>query len=226
VPNSLKSVGTFFVLLGFVFGVCFIVVTPPFQVPDAQSHYLRAYEISEGELLGVNKMHKSGGYFPQQVFDMQNSFHYLQSPWNSSNWSAEKLSYWSIKYPLFKSEFQYTDSGQRAFHVVVGTNSYPPLLYIPWAAVMLLGRVVHLKLLFTYYICEFFNLLLFLYIGRKSILLVSTDISYLFALVLLSPMSLSLATSVNPNGILIALSSFLAGLFYKNVHEASRELSR
>ena len=47
--NELRNpIATAFVALSLVFGTLFAFLTPPFQVPDEPSHYLRAYAISEG----------------------------------------------------------------------------------------------------------------------------------------------------------------------------------
>ncbi len=40
-----------FLILGLLFGLAFVFVTPPFQVPDEYNHFFRAYEISQGKLL-------------------------------------------------------------------------------------------------------------------------------------------------------------------------------
>src|SRR5512134_828410 len=41
---------TVMLLLFFGFGTAFVLVTPPFQVPDEPSHFLRAYALSEGAI--------------------------------------------------------------------------------------------------------------------------------------------------------------------------------
>jgi hypothetical protein len=41
-----------FVLFALIFGILFIVVTPPFQVPDEGAHFSRAYQISQFHIIG------------------------------------------------------------------------------------------------------------------------------------------------------------------------------
>ena len=40
-------------LLGLVGAISMIVLTPPFQVPDEQEHFHRAYQLSELQLRGT-----------------------------------------------------------------------------------------------------------------------------------------------------------------------------
>ena len=37
-----------FLFLGGFFGIIFLLITPPFQVPDEFQHFLQAYNLSEG----------------------------------------------------------------------------------------------------------------------------------------------------------------------------------
>lgn len=39
-----------FLMLALVFGSVFVVLTPPWQVPDEHAHYMRAYTVAEGKL--------------------------------------------------------------------------------------------------------------------------------------------------------------------------------
>lgn len=40
-----------FLFLGLVFGVTFLMITPPFQVPDEPDHFLKAVQVSEGKII-------------------------------------------------------------------------------------------------------------------------------------------------------------------------------
>jgi len=37
-----------FLIVGFIFGVAILILTPPFQVPDEPQHFFRAFQLSEG----------------------------------------------------------------------------------------------------------------------------------------------------------------------------------
>jgi uncharacterized membrane protein len=56
-------------LLGIllVSGVCFVCVTPPFQVPDEPEHFYRAFEVSEGRLVSSARDGRSGDLLPSSL---------------------------------------------------------------------------------------------------------------------------------------------------------------
>lgn len=58
---------TFFIIIAAIFGVAFILITPPFEAPDEPVHFFRAYQISEGNL-SVDKIGNTyGGELPQSI---------------------------------------------------------------------------------------------------------------------------------------------------------------
>lgn len=59
----------FFVVTAFIFGSLFILITPPFQTPDEPTHFLRAYQVSEGQLKTNAAYYKNtpGDYFPVSI---------------------------------------------------------------------------------------------------------------------------------------------------------------
>ena len=41
-----------FLYFALVFGLSLLVIVPPFQAPDEQHHFFRAYQVSEGIMVG------------------------------------------------------------------------------------------------------------------------------------------------------------------------------
>ncbi|MBL4577677.1 MAG: DUF2142 domain-containing protein, partial [Flavobacteriales bacterium] len=62
-----------FLVLALIYGLSFLIVTPPFQVPDERNHFLKAYQISTGQLRGVKDMDRVGGYVPAALDIFSNS---------------------------------------------------------------------------------------------------------------------------------------------------------
>ena len=56
-----------FLTLGSIFGLSFIILTPPFQTPDESTHFLRAYHISTGHLTAIKQDSRVGGYIPHAI---------------------------------------------------------------------------------------------------------------------------------------------------------------
>src|SRR5262245_4035989 len=48
----------------FILGLSFLVVTPPFQVPDEYAHFLRAWHVLEGKALGQRVGTEAGDELP------------------------------------------------------------------------------------------------------------------------------------------------------------------
>ena len=62
-------------------GLCYLVLVPPFQVPDEQNHFYRSYQISEGMLfsrkigqLRPGGIHHTGGDLPKALSQLNNQF--------------------------------------------------------------------------------------------------------------------------------------------------------
>ena len=209
----LKNRSLVFFLIFIIISIPSIVFTPPFQVPDAITHYQRAYEVSEGELLGTNLSGVSGGYFTSNFYNFTTSFEYLQGPWSAFNLPKASLN--TVNTTSLISNGKKIDSGSKTFFPVLGVNSYPPLLYLPIAIILWLCRLLHLNLMFTYYMSELFNLIVFAIIAKGAIARLenfSTGLTQFVMFILFSPMVISLAGSVNPNGLIIALTTLLLSL--------------
>lgn len=58
-----------FLIIGLIFGILFLLVVPPFQVPDEPNHFFRAYQLSEGEIIGEKQDNNAGGLVPKSLVD-------------------------------------------------------------------------------------------------------------------------------------------------------------
>ncbi|MER3433396.1 MAG: hypothetical protein C4288_08190 [Leptolyngbya sp. ERB_1_1] len=48
----IKSPERAFLILSLIFGMMFIIALAPFQSPDEPAHFYRAYQLSEGKIIG------------------------------------------------------------------------------------------------------------------------------------------------------------------------------
>ena len=58
-----------FLILSLVFGLLFVFITPPFQSPDENSHFLKAYSVSKGKFFPEVQNKKLGNYFPKEYLN-------------------------------------------------------------------------------------------------------------------------------------------------------------
>ena len=63
----------FFLVVGLIFGLSFLLLTPPFQVPDEVNHFYRAWHIAEGNLFATKQDNRLGGYMPASLIEAVNS---------------------------------------------------------------------------------------------------------------------------------------------------------
>lgn len=61
------SVSKVYIFLACLFGCLFILLIPPFQTPDEDSHFKRAYVISEGKFFPEVEKGKAGYYFSREI---------------------------------------------------------------------------------------------------------------------------------------------------------------
>ena len=110
-----------FVLLALSLGATSAFLLPAFAVPDEQSHFLRAYQISEGELISVNRNDKPGGMIPKDVNDSISGF--AKSKKNN------------VLYNQGEVDNDYTtkeiDSNNKIFTEMPNTVYYSPIAYAP-----------------------------------------------------------------------------------------------
>jgi uncharacterized membrane protein len=196
-----------FLLVGFFFGIVFIVLTPPFQVADESSHFLKAYENSELKNFGINGT--DGDFLPaslsvtiSQVQD-RIPFHY------EKKYDIEKT-FTLINFPLNPSSRQFTQ--------VMGF--YPPSAYLPQIVAISLGKLLNWSPLALMYLGRLFNFCVWLILIYLTIRITPVG-KWVFLVLALTPMSLFQAASLSQdafiNGIAFLLIGFLLFLaFDKN----------
>lgn len=72
---------TLIVSIVTLIGLCYLVLVPPFQVPDEQNHFYRSYQISEGNFFSreIGQFrpgggHHTGGELPKALTKLNNQF--------------------------------------------------------------------------------------------------------------------------------------------------------
>jgi hypothetical protein len=58
-----------YALIALLIGFLYLLITPPFQVPDEPNHFFRCYQISEGHLLPERLESQVGGEIPRSLID-------------------------------------------------------------------------------------------------------------------------------------------------------------
>jgi len=68
-----------FLITALVFGLLYIFIVPPFQVPDEGHHLYRAYHIAEGHGFGEQTVdNRFGGEMSKNLIELERSYRYLR----------------------------------------------------------------------------------------------------------------------------------------------------
>lgn len=177
-----------------IIGLGFMFVTPPIQVSDELVHFYRAYQVGDAKILPVESNGRFGGYIDSGVVQ------YMQD----RQLQAQESHYGLRDNVTPKGSF----TREEVFAPFDNTVVYSPLLYLPGAAIVDLGRLFDFSISTTFYLVRFFNLVVCLLIIALGLYILKGR-SHLALLLLLLPTSFFLFASASQDGLLVALA-FLA----------------
>jgi uncharacterized membrane protein len=202
----------FFLVLSVLFGVAFVVVTPPFQVPDEDAHYFRSYQLSEGGFLAQENREREsgrselGGFLPESIIRTSEKAK-GSIPFNPNTKVDIQRNILSlIEVPL--------NPNLKSFVVFPNTARYPFVPYIPQAIGILFGRIVGLSPLLLLYLGRLINLAAWISLVYTSIRIIPTGKWVLF-LAALTPMSLFVGASLSGDAATNGLSFLFIALMMR-----------
>ena len=195
-----------FLFFSVIFGVIFVFLTPPFQSPDEQAHFFRAYQISDLHAHGssevVDGIRHYGGSIPKSVYqdtlllkgDISGHPNVL---FDASNYRK------TIGDPLLTHD--------RQFVAFEGTEIYSPVPYTPQVIGIDIGKIFSLSPLALLWIGRLFNLAA--WIGCIYITLRIIPIAKWGVVILaLNPLALFQAASVSADALTTGSIFVLIGL--------------
>jgi uncharacterized membrane protein len=123
-------------LLGLVGALSMVILTPPFQVPDEQEHFHRAYQLSELQLRGVVQDGRAGGMLPSSLIELSEHFLGTRAIHTTEprRITAQPLrqTWLALDRPLNPDRREFVDFTSTAF--------YSPMGYLPQAIAIMGGR--------------------------------------------------------------------------------------
>jgi uncharacterized membrane protein len=214
-----------FLILSLFFGILFVFLTPPFQVPDEVYHYYRSYEISEFHIWTPNQGGTYGDYFPGSIIAFPGEvWPSLNRPPSYKNTPQET----SILYQALLSQINVPlDQDNVRFFFTGNIASYSPVGYLPQAAGMLFARWLNLSPLLLFYCGRLANLGVWIFLIYSAIRKIPFA-KWLVLGISLMPMSIYQSASLSPdalnNGLCIL---FIAYVIYFAVNKnAGNPLSK
>ncbi len=209
--NLLSKPENTFLLLGAIFGLLFVFITPPALVGDEPNHFFRAYQISEGKIIGERRENLSGGWIPKSVLytnrklvgDIEMNHHVKFD----TNLISEL-----IRLPL--------NDEDKVFERFPNTVVYNPIPYVPQVLGILVGKSFNASPLLLIYFARIVNLLFFLALAYFAIKKTPVH-KWVFCLLCLTPTNVFQVASASVDAFtygicFLAVSYFLFYAFDEN----------
>ena len=201
----------FFLIVALLFGLPILFFRPAFDVPDFGAHLLKAYSISEGQLIpkqvsnskvfdpqvGISKSNKTymqvGGTVPEDVASISEATSINETTSRGSNiFSArQQFGLYPKKRNLKLVEVQYNT-----------TAIYNPLSYAPQAISILVGNALHFSLYGIIALVSIVNFVIWMWMIFKAIKVSPIGKWFIVGLNLL-PMTLFIVPSISTDPLLI-----------------------
>lgn len=204
----------FFVYCALIFGMILLVLIPPFQSPDEDSHFKRAYVVSYGKFYPTSQEGKVGFNLPNKMVD------YINNKLTFIGDRDRKYSYNELvcddRIPV-----DYSDSSFQNFSTV-GTT---PIVYVAPAIGIAFSRCVshviglkNISIVNMLYFARFFSLIFYIILVGFAIK-TTPILKKTFCLIGLIPMSLSLAAAISYDSVLIGVTLLSTALIFKLIFD-------
>jgi uncharacterized membrane protein len=192
-----------FLALALTFGLAVLAANPPFQAADEYEHFFRAFQLSEGTLIGQKQGINSGGVLPVAING-------IATPGDIPGHPERKVTkvYFHDKAKPATLDWKTAPRGYLWFpHTVINS----PLGYFPQLCGITVGKSLRLGPLAVMYLARLFGFAVSVGLSYSA-LRRATAFRWSLMLLLVSPMTLYLMGSVAPDGLLISGGALLAVL--------------
>lgn len=193
-----------FLLMAVLFGVVFVFLVPPFQVPDENLHFYRAYQISEGHFIPQAQGELTGGWVPASAVELQKKF--VNMRWAAQGKTSPDEIAGYLKTPLYPENKVFVSEEVIA--------CYSPVPYAAASLAFWVGRGFDCSALQLMYLGRLTNLAVWCLLMFLAIRLLPVG-KWLFMLLALTPMSLYEAASLSADCLTNALAFLTIAVFLR-----------
>jgi uncharacterized membrane protein len=201
-------------LLGGIFGLLFVFLTPPALVGDEPNHFFRAYQISDGVIIGEKREHLSGGWIPKSVLLVNRKLVGDIEMKPQVKFDTRLISEF-LYLPLSKDD--------KVFERFPNTVIYNPIPYAPQVVGILIGKLFDASPLVLIYLARIVNLLFFLILAYLAI--TTTPIhKWVFCLLCLTPTNVFQVASASADAFTYGICFLTIACFLSYALEEERKL--
>lgn len=201
-----------FLSIGLVFGILFMLVLPPFQVPDEPAHFYRAYQVSEGRFIAEKRDNIAGGLIPKSLSDSVVIWNGI--PFHPENKTTKKQFLETSNVSLKKRE--------KLFTGFPNTALYSPIPYLPQAIGIALGKVLYLSPIILLYLGRLTNLIISVYLTFLAIK-ITPLFKWVFFLLALTPMATFQRGSLSADSFINSIAILLIATITKCAFDINKE---
>jgi uncharacterized membrane protein len=202
----------FTLIVGAIFGGSMVFVTPPFDVPEENQHFLRSYQCSEGIVWASRNGDTPGRDLPASLCEVSSAIHNAAKDEYGLEISCEKIKK-VLSIPLDRSKTRFSA-------YPVGAR-YGPSTYLGSAVAIRIGRRAGATALQELYIGRIGTLTVYLLLVVAAVWLVPLH-KWLMSLLALMPMSIFTAASISPDGLTIGYSLLAIAMILRLALQADR----
>lgn len=185
-----NNTALFMTVLIFISGVCFALVTPPNQVPDEPSHYMRSYA------MGMGDFHfDEGQEWPNDVYLLMEAFPVAYR----NGYPAENGNSILDRFEIYFDSVESGRTGEK-----VGIIIFQIIPYLPQALGVFIGRLFGADALICYYLARLANLAFYSFCCYVALSWAKRFRMMLFAIMAM-PLTLFIAASCNNDSMLFGL---------------------
>lgn len=196
-----------FLIIGLIYGLSFLLVTPPFQVGDEGEHFDKSLYLSEGHIIPEKLGNKVGYYVPESADNLK-----LKS------YTALKDKHEKIKMNNILSLIhQPLNDSVTAFTSVVSTTAiitYSPIPYLASAFAIKIGEILNFSPIILLYVGRLANLLVWLFLIYLAIKITPVH-KWVLLMLSLMPMTIFQGASLSADSFTIAISFLFIAVFLK-----------
>lgn len=151
--NFIRTPQGFFLSLSLISGGIFILIIPPFQTPDEAAHFLRAYQVSNGDFIPEKRGNIVGSYLPVSLQETEKA---VDSGGALQTHPNQKYRLGNTKYALLNIRL---NEGEKKFVDTTVTASYSPVGYVPQSLAIGIGRIFNAPPIVILYLVRLFVLM-------------------------------------------------------------------
>lgn len=201
-----------FWLLALVWGLLYMIVFPPLSSPDENSHYAQAYYNANIVLSSSENVSRSDGDYPgMRLTDLEVTKYYTRP-------GVEEYQKLFSGSALFVSGDQQNVFGISDRAEALGGVFWA---YLPQTVAIIIGRLIHLGGLWTFYLARLFNFATYLTLLWFALKWIPFGKNTLGVIALL-PMTLNLVASLSYDAVILGLAFFFTAKVLQLAYQAER----